>query len=477
MSSITAIINIYKRPHTLDEQIDAIRKQTIQPENIFIWNNGNTINLDKYKNITDIRVFDNNHNYGVWSRFLIGLLANTTYICIFDDDTIPGNKWFENCINCMNKREALYGTIGVVFQNNLIKYNHKHRIGWDGNRNEIKFVDIVGHSWFFKKEWLTYFTRELPDINNMKNNGEDIHFSYVLNKYGNISTCVPPHPPNDINLWGSKPHTAWKYGCDGNSETGPNLDKTYSTYMNKGFKLITNRLNATSNSDFNNFKNMIKMKIPFAIIRPSDGEYHVMQNTTLTNCDNWTFTKNSKLSSDLIYSIDVASKSNCYIGIPHECCNKDMANWYINRFSISPLYLTFANIFVNNNWTKWIEFIKNDPIIFTLISPYNKSDFLIEKHIYIPEYLVNTWDKDGDEYVNNILNEIKNNKNKIYMFSCGPISKIIISRAWKEHPYNIYLDIGSSLDIFTKGVTNRYYTNNNDSLSKKICNFINYPDI
>ena len=113
--SITAILNIYRRPHVLDEQIEAILAQTIKPECIFIWNNGNVdINLAKYKAMPNVRVFDNNFNYGVWSRFLIGFLAPTEYVCIFDDDTIPGTRWFENCVQSMYQREALYGTIGVM---------------------------------------------------------------------------------------------------------------------------------------------------------------------------------------------------------------------------------------------------------------------------------------------------------------------------------------------------------------------------
>ena len=232
MSDITAIINVYKRPQTVDIQIDAIRSQTIKPDCIFIWNNGNKIiDLTKYKHMPDVRVFDNNFNFGVWSRFLIGFLAPTKYICIFDDDTIPGNRWFENCITSMNIKEALYGTIGVIFSEEE-KYNHLKRYGWDGNRDTTTPVDIVGHSWFFKKEWLSYFVRESPQVYEKISNGEDIHFSFMLQKYANIQTLVPKHPSNDLSLWGSQPKTAWKLGCDGNSETGTHypIDKMFNEY-------------------------------------------------------------------------------------------------------------------------------------------------------------------------------------------------------------------------------------------------------
>jgi hypothetical protein len=204
MSDITAIINIYKRPENLELQFNSIINQSIKPECIFIWNNGNiNVDLEKYKKMSNVRVFDNNFNFGVWSRFLIGFLAPTKYICIFDDDTIPESKWFENCINCMNKREALYGTIGVIF-NELDYYVARKRYGWDGPCNESMVVDIVGHSWFFKKEWLKYFVMDKHDIYKKISNGEDMHFSFMLQKYANIPTLVPPHPMNDITSFESR---------------------------------------------------------------------------------------------------------------------------------------------------------------------------------------------------------------------------------------------------------------------------------
>ena len=116
-SNITAIVNIFRRYHVLEQQINAIKCQSIPPKSIIIWNNGNKdIDLTKYKNDPFFKVFDCNYNSGVWSRFIISQLADTEYVCIFDDDTIPGNNWFKNCMDCMKEKEALYGTIGVIFK-------------------------------------------------------------------------------------------------------------------------------------------------------------------------------------------------------------------------------------------------------------------------------------------------------------------------------------------------------------------------
>jgi hypothetical protein len=72
----------------------------------------------------------------------------------------------------------------------------------------------VGHSWFFKKEWLSDYWRELPDPK-YDICGEDMHFSYMLQKYKNLPTFVPPHPKDDMEMWGSIKGS--EYGGDSNS--------------------------------------------------------------------------------------------------------------------------------------------------------------------------------------------------------------------------------------------------------------------
>jgi len=475
MSNITAIVNIYKRPHVLASQIAAIRAQTVPPACIFIWNNGNkSVDLSAYKDASDIRVFDNNYNYGVWSRFLIGLLAPTEFVCIFDDDTLPGTRWFENCLASMAKKEALYGTIGVLFTDSSDRYISLKRYGWDGPADISMPADIVGHSWFFRREWLGYFTREVPQVYTKISNGEDVHFSFMLQKYASIPTYVPPHPAHDKSLWGSQPSTAWAYGCDGNSETGAHfpIDIMYKEYLDRGFRTCIQRQSATSETDFVFFLNKFRTKQPFALIRPADGEYQVLQNNTLTNIDNWTFEKGGKLHRDLTDAIELAVNKCCYIGIPCETCNTSMARWYYSNFKMNPLYTTFANVFVNKNWTPFINFLKDEKLPFTFIGPCNKaSPFLVEDFIQIPEFLVNNWGTEGDATIERILSIVTKKESHIFFFSCGPVAKILVAKAWAAHPKNIYVDVGSSLDLYLKGTTNRHYTITGDGLNTLVCSF------
>lgn len=237
---VTVILNGYKRGSHLELQYNAIKSQTLKPKEIMLWQNKGEVFDEKIT--SQITHANSNKNFGVWARFAFALNANTEYVCIFDDDTIPGKKWLENCYDTIQKYDGLLGTIGVRYLTKT-SYLPIERIGWDNPNDKTEQVDIVGHSWFFRREWLSTFWRELPEINQSKLVGEDMHFSYTLQKYLNKNTYVPPHPKNNMDMWGSLPQTAWSIGQDSAAiSMNPNnineMSKTYVNYINKGFKII-----------------------------------------------------------------------------------------------------------------------------------------------------------------------------------------------------------------------------------------------
>ena len=229
MTDITVILTVYKRPHTLIEQLQAIQAQSIQPKDIFIWQNhadGITMPDIPDELMNNVSIIKSSKNFGVWSRFAVSLLANTTYVCVFDDDTIPGNRWFENCLRCMDIKPGLYGTVGLRYHNSHDYYSAT-RHGWCSCNNDIEEVDIVGHSWFFKREWLSSLWQFTPDYSQLLTFGEDIAFSCFLQKKG-IRTYVPPHPASIMDLFGSIPDIAWKYGSeDVGISRAPNIEERF----------------------------------------------------------------------------------------------------------------------------------------------------------------------------------------------------------------------------------------------------------
>jgi hypothetical protein len=246
---VTVILNGYKRPHALRRQIRALKEQSISPNEILIWRN------DPNKRLVDLRFFltpthgigkaRSNQNLGVWARFAYALLSKSEFICVIDDDTIPGLRWLENCVASFNKEPGLYGTIGVKFNSSAGYDGSQSRVGWDNPNDDIEKVDIVGHSWFFPKYYLQYFWREFPESIPLSA-GEDIHFSYTLQKYGNIGTFVPPHPIDSPELWGSRPALATKLGGDSNATANhaiPLMNDYLKVCVLNGFTLIANETN------------------------------------------------------------------------------------------------------------------------------------------------------------------------------------------------------------------------------------------
>ena len=198
-SDITVILNAYRRPYNLKMQIDAIRNQTNPPKQIWVWVNYHEDNKDfDFKRLGADRVFHNDYNWKFYGRFAAALLADTEYIAIYDDDTIPGSKWHENCLNTMKTHEGILGTAGVILSGN--RYVLHDRCGWPTQNAEVTPVDLVGHGWFFKREWLRYLWLEKPTT---WDNGEDIQFAFMAKIHGGIQTYCPPHPAGDHELHGS----------------------------------------------------------------------------------------------------------------------------------------------------------------------------------------------------------------------------------------------------------------------------------
>ncbi|RJP50333.1 MAG: glycosyltransferase family 2 protein [Anaerolineaceae bacterium] len=238
---VSVILTLYQRPAKLLEQLDAVENQTLKPREIILFHDASTPPIDfefdeKLRSrITNYIKLDK--NVGVWGRFAGGLLATSKYVCFFDDDTIPGNRWLENCHTQIVKRKGLYGAIGIDSWNlNNYPYRSFRRWGWDGAWDNTKEVDFAGHSWFLEKDWLGALWINNSQFYAFKYVAEDVFLSYSLNKWINIKTYVPPHPKNDLDLYGSTPGKAEEYGQE--PDVAISLNPRHLDNMNKAMKLL-----------------------------------------------------------------------------------------------------------------------------------------------------------------------------------------------------------------------------------------------
>jgi len=236
-------------------------------------------------------------------------------------------------------------------------------------------------------------------------------------------------------------------------------------------------LSGTMMDHLNSILSKISSRTPFGLIRPSDGERMVLLNKTLTNCDCWTFTEGGKLQTDLLSAITTVD-SNLYIGIPCDTCNlawnctKEIYSDFVDRFKIPLAQRTYANIFGNSNWKVFAEFIQSYSRGFFCITSGSLTTSLPIKEVFqIDDKLVNSWDDKGPSVTERILRFVQKKKGELFLFSAGPLSKVWIPLCMKENPTNMYVDVGGALDIFTKKVSNRFYTTESHPFTKQTCRF------
>lgn len=210
---VSVVLNVYRRPDMLERQIEAIKNQSVEikSEDIHVWYNKSGIG-QIYPKDEKIRTYICNWNTKFFGRFTIPLLIKTPFVAIFDDDMQPPKDWIQNCLDTIKKEEfnGILGGSGVLL--NRKAYLPYNKVGWNGIHSiKAERVDLVGHAWFFRQEWIKYLWYEKPIS---WDNGEDIMFSFLAQKHGGINTFVPPHPDNAKNLWCTDPFVGNSVGSD-----------------------------------------------------------------------------------------------------------------------------------------------------------------------------------------------------------------------------------------------------------------------
>jgi hypothetical protein len=239
---VSVVLTLYKRPENLEPQLLAIENQTLKPKEILLYQDGtgDTVKIPEHLKARFAHIEINPVNAGVWGRFRFAReAAKCEYVCMFDDDTIPGSRWLENCHTQMQIQEGLYGAIGIVLEKpylypHIFKGSH-FRVGWQGNLNFTAEVDFAGHSWFFKRTWLAHLFNAPAQVQRYKLAAEDMSFSYQLLKEAGIKTYIPPHPKINTDFFGSLPRYANKLG---GSETAVSVNASNVAMMTEAIGFL-----------------------------------------------------------------------------------------------------------------------------------------------------------------------------------------------------------------------------------------------
>jgi len=217
--------------------------------------------------------------------------------------------------------------------------------------------------------------------------------------------------------------------------------------------------------------NALKKREKFAFSKYADGEYAILIDRKITNCDNWTYDPESHqlYRDEWMYSYQY-NEDGYYVGISCPCCvgNED-TKWMRDNVRVKDSNLTWANLFVNGNYNffkdNFIPEFKNHDVILIANENANVSNlpFKIEEHIKVTE---TAW-KDNFDLVLSLPEKEYNNK--LFLFCAGPLGNMLAYNMWKKNKNNTYMDIGSTLNPWLVG-NNRGYLMGRPTINK-ICNW------
>lgn len=228
-------MNVFRRGSNFSKQLAAIRAQTHKVHKIFVWENG----ADESDAQPGVIVMRSSENLGVWARFAAGLNAETDFLWVIDDDTIPGARWLENALATFQEHPGVIGSRGLRFHTPH-SYTLYEEFGPNNPNSQVEQVDIVGHNWIFPRSWLAFFWTELGNRFENPLAGEDIHLSFAVKKHLGLGTFVPPHPNSDPSLWGELPDS--KFDGKGSEAISQNpksmrrFELAYAHYIDQGFE-------------------------------------------------------------------------------------------------------------------------------------------------------------------------------------------------------------------------------------------------
>ncbi len=205
----TALITTWKRTAYLEEQLNAIAKQSVPPTAIILLQNESHIEIDRaLLDRFGAKLIRSDIN-SLYTRWVMGYLADTRYICVFDDDVIPGAKWIENCIRASDENNALVGPSGRIANpgnspawiNVDPSYNNHLNIYVSCAERDV-FCDWVCNSYFFRTDWVKYIVSAQRYMGTHET-FDDIQLATTLLRFGRIRTVVAKQPSDDVAWHGN----------------------------------------------------------------------------------------------------------------------------------------------------------------------------------------------------------------------------------------------------------------------------------
>ena len=386
---------------------------------------------------------------------------NDIFVYCDDDQDYPEN-WLKILVESIQKSpQSIHGfrmNSGVALLNRL-KY-----LDYNGNNSFVRGFGGVG---FVKKTISQISQIDIDNILELHNAffySDDLVLSYLYNKYK-----IPCKKIETPMSWKEIKNDSKLSICTGlNGKIPRNKERYYKLlkFLLYDFFSLKSCIFGCNNDknihkEFEKFKFRFVKNQPFSLVRYGDAEFHTLKNNTYSHKE-WKINNNSYYNEFKFY-LDSAlqiTNANYFIGIP--CgCNESRDNFrefFFSTYDYEMEQLTFANIFNNAMYPRFqneiLPLFKEYSIILVSNENTNFERFLsygfnVKQWVQISTF--NAWEKTETTY-NEIEKLIEREKpiNHIFLFSAGPVSKIIIHRLHTKYAdlQNFYLDMGSTLDPY-----------------------------
>ena len=232
--------------------------------------------------------------------------------------------------------------------------------------------------------------------------------------------------------------------------------------------------------DIKFIRNKLASGEPFSFSKYSDGEYAILKDRLITNCDGWTYNPATDgfYKEMLLNSLQYRDPSY-YVGVSCVCCNGEHDANDMKQMSGQDIeHLTWANIFVNSNYRYYVKeiiplYAKYD--VYLVANERAKLKYLpfeVKKHYKIGDL---AWKNDYD-LIEQIKKDIDNDNisKSLFLFCAGPLGNMLAHQLSEHNKENTYMDIGSTLNIHLLGPSgkNRGYLRGESSLNK-VCRWGN----
>jgi len=227
------------------------------------------------------------------------------------------------------------------------------------------------------------------------------------------------------------------------------------------------------NEEFDKFWNKIVNGENFAFMRNADGELAIIRGESVAAQEgNWKSPDFVTKLGEAIYESLNITENNAYYAISCPCCDSEAYYWYSSR--IKNKNITFANLWINSNYTSFKEFFPKLTRDAVLIANYRAKgkkigNLNILQHYMISDDCISFWEQESSQMLDQIKKEFGNRENLLFVVSAGPMSGPIIAELYRNNPNNCYVDFGSSIDEYYREAISRPYMNKGNIYAERVC--------